>query len=537
MQKSYAQRAENDALALPDVKKSIKWAKSKQNDKHLLYAYEDAMYYSPDRNDKLKYSDSIIAAAVRTPDNGLLSKAHLSKGIIYYFNFRKFDSALRQYLVAAQFSEKSEDAYLMWKIRYNIGVVKAHLGYDQEALVYFQECMAFFQTNLRSNLHPTLRFNNTRGYLNSLHQSVISERHLNQWNKVDSLLTLSDPFRKDPEYNQESAYFLKEQGIVAFHKKEYRTALDSLHAAKPLLQSKKEEGHLSVLYFYLGSTYLQTGLPKEAHQYLAKVDSLYNRNALLIPEVRQAYELLLKSTAFPHDTKSDIYYRDQLLKADRIFQTDLPYLSSRIYREYDTPHLQAEKEKLLQSNKRGHDLLSVAYGVCAALLLFLFTLWWRKRKVTASYLALQLKLKSVSSPENIAAVASEEGRKMKYSDDIVQDLLQKLKEFENKNGFTDGNLTLATLATMMHTNKNHLSYVLNEHLHTNFHTYLGTLRINYITRLMNTDSKYLRLNIDALAEICGMKSRQNFSKLFYRINKIRPSDFIGERQKELKFPK
>ena len=62
---------------------------------------------------------------------------------------------------------------------------------------------------------------------------------------------------------------------------------------------------------------------------------------------------------------------------------------------------------------------------------------------------------------------------------------------------------------------------------------MAELRINYITNLLNTNSKYLNYTIEALADECGIAARQNFSNLFFDINGIRPTDYIKNRKKEL----
>lgn len=67
----------------------------------------------------------------------------------------------------------------------------------------------------------------------------------------------------------------------------------------------------------------------------------------------------------------------------------------------------------------------------------------------------------------------------------------------------------------------------------NFNKYMAELRINYITNLLNTNTKYLNYTIEALAEECGIAARQNFSNLFFDINGIRPTDYIRNRKKEL----
>ena len=98
IRKEYAHFAENEVQALPTIALSIRLAKTRQNFKHLFYAYEDAALYSPEPADKLKYADSCISTAQKTNDPVLMSTSHLGKGIVYYFNFRKFDKALDQYL-------------------------------------------------------------------------------------------------------------------------------------------------------------------------------------------------------------------------------------------------------------------------------------------------------------------------------------------------------------------------------------------------------------------------------------------------------
>ncbi len=533
MQENYVQFTENDEGALPAVTKSIQWAKKNNNLKHLLYTYQDAAFYSSNAENKLKFMDSCVQTARKTEDAALISKALLDRGIVYYFNFRSFDKALEQYLLAAQSAEYTNDDYLKYKIKYQIGVVKSYLGFYQEATQYFQDCLSFFANNIQRNPHPTVLFNNTRGYLNTLHQLTICARQLKHWEKVDQLLILAQPYQNDPAFAQEKVYFFKEYGIVAHHQGSYQKAIQKLNLAEQGLNQRKEETHLAVVYFYLGHSYLKSKQIPQANTCLQKVDSLFSKNKTIIPEVRQSYELLLKNSAFKLSLKEVSHYTNQLLKADSILHTDLPYLSSLIHREYDTKNLTSEKKKLIQEKQTAHDLLTILYGVLGSTVIFLVIMWSRQKKISKSYQELQRKLE-ISNYLLPVTIHPEAGRKMIYPDKVVLELLQKLQEFEEKKLFIDPNLTADKLAKMLKTNKNHLSYVLNEHKKTNFHTYLGLLRINYITTMMNTNPEYLKYSTVALAQLCGMKSRQNFSKLFYEINKIRPSDFVEQKRKELK---
>ncbi|QOW10614.1 helix-turn-helix transcriptional regulator [Kaistella flava (ex Peng et al. 2021)] len=531
IRKEYAQLRENNANALPAIAISIKLAKNKQNFKHLFYAYEDAALYSPDREDKLKYADSCLSTAQKTKDATMISTAYLGKGIVYYFNFRKFDKALDHYLLAAKSAEKTTDAYLQYKIKYNIGVVKSYLGYYPEALLYFHECKLFFETNLKSNLSPPLLFNNTRGYLNTIHQIMICERQLHHWEKVDRLLKETGRYRNNADFNQEKGYFLKERGIALFNKNQYEQAIDSLIIAEDMLQHKKEESHLAVTYFYLAKAYLKMNNSSLSTGYLKKVDSLFTRNEAVLPEVRKTYEILLKNKYLAISALESAHYTEQLMKADSILHHDLPNLSSRIFTEYDTKSLVAEKEKLIQAKNVRNTIITITTLLIGCLIFFLYTINQKRKKNLQSYQNIVRQYETVTTATPVTSVPTTPDRKSTYSSALIEKLLKKLEEFELTNGFIVQDITLGSLALEMQTNKTHLSYVINEHKQMTWPTYLKTLRINYITNLMLRNPTYLHYNVGVLGEMCGYKSRQQFAKQFCEIHQLSPLEFINLRTK------
>lgn len=108
-----------------------------------------------------------------------------------------------------------------------------------------------------------------------------------------------------------------------------------------------------------------------------------------------------------------------------------------------------------------------------------------------------------------------------------------METFEQNNGFIEKGLTLNILAKKLETNSTYLSQVINEKRNQNFTRYLNELRINYITKLIYHNKKYLNYTIEALADECGIAYRQNFSDLFQEFNGMRPKDFIKQRKAEL----
>ncbi len=532
IQEEYSHLPENDSLAMSAISISIRMAKRKSNFKHLFYAYEDAVLYSADPKMKLWYADSCLLTAKKTEDASLVSTAYLGKGIIYYFNFRKFSKALDQYLLAAKSVEKTNDDYLKFKIKYHIGVVKSYLGYDSEALLYFRDCLQFFEHQLKSNTAPALQYNYTRGYLNTLHQIMICERQQNRLDNAERIIALTYKYRNNSDFRQEKGYFLKERGIISFKRNQYRQAIDSLQAAVALLQNKKEEGHLSVSYFYLASAYLKISNFSASTLYLKKVDSLFSRNEAVLPEVRKTYELLLQNKHLNTVLPARSHYTDQLIKLDRVLHADLPHLSSRIFREYETNDIRAEKEKLKQAQKIRNTIIILSVVLIAVLTFFLYLTNRKRRKNLQHYeVILHQYEMAANSTQNIDLPLTV-GRKSEYSLEIIEKILLQLEKFEDTEGYTSKHITLGTLAVQLDTNKSYLSYVINEHKNLSWSNYLKKLRITYITNLMLTEPRYLNYNIGVLAEKCGFRSRQQFAKHFFEIHRLRPVEFIILRKKQ-----
>lgn len=172
IRENYQDLLKNNERALPYVKLYIKKAKKEKDFEHLTQGYRDAVFFSKNEYTKLSYSDSMIYAALKSRDNDLISLAYLGKGIIYYFNFKKFEPALDEYIKAYEYSKNTKDDYLKYKVIYHMAVVKSYLGYYTEASIQFNQCMTFFESQTKKNLHYNEIFNNYRGYFKQYSKDV-----------------------------------------------------------------------------------------------------------------------------------------------------------------------------------------------------------------------------------------------------------------------------------------------------------------------------------------------------------------------------
>lgn len=539
--KGYEVYSENDTRAFSFIKPYIKKAKDEKKYPELFQAYRDAVFYSKSVSNKLKYADSCLDAAYKSTSEDRIATAYVLRGSLYYAKLKKYKPALDEYLMAYKYSKNTGDLYLKNKVFYHLGVVKNYLGYNEEALELFKDCLEFFESETNnSKLHKFQIFNNQKGYLNSLHQMIICYRNMKDFSKADSLanIGLLKTFN-EADFSQERGYFLKSKGLSEFNNSKYDSSIDYLSQSMDLL--KDDFAWKSVNYFYIGKSYLALKKEDLAIANFKKIDSIFNKQEFLLPELRENYELLINYYKSKNDPKQQLYYTTQLLKADSIISRDFAYLSPKVHREYDTNALLEEKGKLEKVNIWGGIFIVLLAGLATFLIITLFKKFKKEKDILQKYFVLQEKLQNhnYTRPESVAVTnptpnhSEENDKRSQIAETIKEEILHKLKVFEEKKQFTQKGLTIQKLAIQLDTNSNYLSHVINDSKGMNFNKYLGDLRIRHITQLLFEKNIYLNYTIDTLAKECGIASRQNFSDLFFEINGIRPTDFIRNRKKEI----
>lgn len=526
--------------AFPFIKPYLNLAKKEKNYEKLVQGYKDAVFFSSLNENKLKYADSMIWAANQTNEDDLKIVAHIDKGVIYYYHYKKFQLALNEYLEAYKYSRDTRNEYLKYQNLYHIGVVKSYLGYYEDASQVFTKCLVYYREKAKSitKLHPNEIYNNKKGYLNSLHQLIICNRHLGKYKEVDAAIqTGLSEVGDNPEYALEKGYFLLSKGISEYKRNQFKEALEDFNQSLPVIRESRDFARLSVSYFYIGKTYSDLKKTKQSIIYFKKIDSIFQKHQFILPELRENYEILIDYSKKEKNEKNQLYYTSQLLRADSIMSRDFIYLSPKIHKDYDTDTLLDEKNKLQKINYLGTIIIIVLIIWAIGLVVLLTRRHKKSKEIQKKYILVEEKFTANHQKEEMdetkELVPNIEEKKLTITENKVEELLKKLKTFEDKKGFTQKGLTISKLAAQLGTNSNYLSQVINEYKKANFNKYLSELRINYITNLLFEDKKYLKYSIETLAKECGIASRQNFSDLFYEINGIRPTDFIKKRKEEL----
>ena len=537
LREKYWAYEENDPKALVYVNQYIKKAKSEKNYSELFQAYKDAILYS--ENQKMIYADSALVAAKNSGNNDLIGDGYLSKGAIYYFNQRKFQYALEEYLKAYEYLKDSKNEFLKYQNIYHIGVVKSYLGYYDEALKIFNERIEFFETKIDGDIKKNIIFNNTKGYLNSLHQAIICYQMLGKDKQANQLLNIAETkIPKTKEFYLETSYFTKSLGVSEFKKKNYKKAISYFDQALPELIKVNDFTWASYIYFYKGKSYELLGdLNLEVENY-RKVDSIFNKNKFILPELRSNYEELIEYYRKDNNHKEELYYTNQLLKVDSVIATDFKHLSSRVYKEYDTKMLLETKENLEKTNSYSKLLIFICLAIITALGIVMYYRIRKQKNIQKNYDDLLIKLEESTHAEVIIPLVKPEvidtgDKNIKFDNSIVEKLLNDIKTFESKQGYLEQGLTLKKLAEQFKTNTSYLSQVINEYKGSNFNTYINVLRINFATQKIYHDKEWRKYSIEHIASAAGFSNRQSFSNIFLEQNGIRPADFIKKRIKEL----
>ncbi|MDH6252653.1 AraC-like DNA-binding protein [Chryseobacterium sp. H1D6B] len=537
LRKKYENLEENNSKAFPYIQAYINKAKKEKNYENLVQGYKDGVFYSPDNEQKLKYADSMILAAKLSENKDLISTAYIEKGVVYYYNYKRFQPALNEYLLAYEYSKNTNNNFLKYQNLYHIGVVKSYLGYYDEASKLFKECIDYYGSKTKVNLHPNEIYNNKKGYLNSLHQLIICYRNLGKTKEAGLLIqTGLQETENNSDYKQEKGYFLLSKGILDYVEHKYSPAIENL---KESLSSIKESGdfaRLSVNYFYIGKSCQALGNTTESIVNFKRVDSIFQKHQFILPELRENYEQLINYYKKENNQTEQLYFTSQLLKADNIISKDFIYLSPKIHKEYDTKTLLEDKKQLEKANSWGTFIILGLIILTAALIILLVIRYRKEKHIQQKYILLEERLslqqKKLSEKTVPDSKIIDDKKVSALDGDKVDELLRKLKSFEDKKEFTQKGLTINKLAGQLGTNSNYLSQVINDCKGVNFNKYLSELRINYITILLFENREYLKYGIESLAKECGIASRQNFSDLFFEINGIRPTDFIRKRRQE-----
>lgn len=491
-------------------------AKSEKNPEKIIDGYKNYVHHSPE-NLKLVYADSMIYVAKKSRDNALIGSAHLTKGIVYYAQ-KKHNYALDNFLIANNFISKTNDNYLIYKVKYNIANIKYYLRFYDEAISLFRECITYFKDE------------NARAYLNSLHLMGLCHNKIGNYGLCSETNEKGLAEGKRLDNNEMKSYFIHSEGINQYFKNNYATAIKKITYSLPVIKENEDFANESVGYFYIGKSYWALNKPEMALPYFRKVDEIFDTKSYIRPDLLENYKLIITYYKSQNNLKAQLHYIEKLLKADHILDTKYEYLSGRIRKEYDTKEIISERNniKTLLDRRKYNDFIFIA----VITFLFFSILFLVYRHIRNKNLYRQ-KFEELMKKSEVPKVQAKNANKgtLNINEDTVAAVLKQLEKFEKDKKFLEKDMMAAKLTVAFGSNAKYLSKIIYHYRGKKFTKYINDLKIDHIISLLKEDKRIRNYTNLALAEEAGFSSTQRFTTAFYSKTGMPTSYFIEELQK------
>lgn len=475
-------------------------AKIRKDNETLFYGYKEGVFYSTDYLNKLKYADSTLITAEKTRNNDFVIQSYLSKGLIH-FQFKKFQPALENYLIAEKKLNSKSSEYISYKVIFNLALIKFHLKQYSESDVLFQKCSSFFEKN-NSDINHQVYYLNTLFYRAQIIQAQQKYKLASQFNIRGLRLS------QEVENIYFIHYFSFSIGIDYYIENNYQQTINFLSKELHYLEKQEDFNTLSKAYFYIGKSFEKQNSNEKSKEYFEKIDQIFNQYEFLDSDVRPAYESLIDYSTKNNDYKNQLYYINQLLKLDQLTQRNSVKLTPIIQKEYD--------EKELLKLKKNVEFKLHFYPFLIGLVILLSSI---------SVIVIYKRFYKNSLPSTKKTIS------LPITDippEILLDISKQLDEFEVNQQFLQPTLTLSQLAKSFKTNSAYLSKIINLEKGTNFSNYINHLKVNYILNLLTNSKKFHQHSISDLAELGGFTSARHFSDAFFQMTSLRPNEYIRQ---------
>lgn len=482
-------------------------AKSEKDFHQMALAYKVFTHKTDDKI-RLLYTDSMVTAAKRTTNTELIGSVYMTKGAVHYER-KELVKTLDNYLIADEYISRTNDQYLIHKVKFAIGQVKLYLGFYDEAIALFKESAEYFKEE------------NDRAHLQSLHNLGLAYNHIGKYKLSSQTNQLGINLGLEYNISKMAPYFLHSEGVNQYFLHNYKDAICKLTKALPEVIQNKDFANETIAYFYIGKSYWSHQKLAEALPYLKKVDEVFQQENYIRPDLREAYELLINYYQKQGNKELQLYYINRLLKVDKLLNQDYKYLSGKIHKEYDTKKLVQAKLDIEQSMQYRTFIGSSVIVIMTLALAFLIHRHYKNKRL----------FKELMEPKAPVLKSLTLGNENKETEldinpEVVAAVLKRLEKFELDKKYLERDMTLVKIASLLNTNTKYVSKIIAKYREKGTIEYISDLKIDHIIELLKNESKYRNYTNKALGEEAGFGSTQNFTRAFNNRTGISPTYFI-----------
>jgi AraC-like DNA-binding protein len=484
-----------------------------------------AYYYLSFVNDfetSLKYADSALIYQENKKKFSHHATIWMQIGVLN-FNNGQFSKALDSYLTAEKYALRDNQYWLFSDIDYNLGLLRIKTGEYNEAIENFKESLI----SLNITEEPII-------YLQSLNSLAMAYFRTDQIDSAKVYNSLAVQKARAHGLTGLLHWAKITEGVIYYKIGSYDNAIDTLTKYIPYVEQIGDSSFLSFSYFYLGKSYAGNSDWDKAIPKFKKVDTILSDIDNYTLDIRENYKILYEFYKDNKEQGKQLYYLEKLIDFDSILYANNAQVSNTILKEYDTPKLINEKERLIGDLRLEGDKSKIILNILsiiAVVFVILSFYHYRQRKIYMQ------RFEALTSDDSKVKSSKDENKpvgEIGVPPNIVLKVLKNLKDFELEKGYLSPDISLGHLAKHVGTNSNYLSKIINHHKKVNFSSYLSSLRIDHVVAELRENQQLREYTIKAIAFEVGFRNAESFTKAFYQQNGIYPSYFIKQLKKKEK---
>ncbi len=493
-------------------------AKEEQDSAEIILRYNQIAQQSAPK-ERITYLDSVILFSKPFDDFNSTFNAYLDQAFVYlelYVYKKALNATLKAYTLARDYNDTD--------MQINALLLMAHINalWNNESVslsIYskIDSLKSLPGTKQDANLDLMIQLNKSNAYLQSKtpDSALVYINHAFEKNNLKKTF-----FYESYVWNSGKAYFQKE---------EYERGLDSINK---IASSNPSPYQRALANYYEAKYYNLSGKKDSAIVHYLKIDTLISKHKLVFPEMKEVYNAINDYYFEKGNQATQFLYLNKLIKSLNTHADISNYISNTTRELYEIPEIIYLKETQIEELQRKENQTRSRAIIIGAVLMviIIFSIFYILKQRSYKKRFQLLMSEKISEEEKSRA----DIQNAAISVEIIQDLMQKLENFEKNKGFIESDISLNEIAKRFQTNSTYLSKVVNLKKDKNFSNYINDLRIEYCIETLHANEKLRNYTIKAIAEEVGFNNPQSFSNAFYKYSGIYPSYFISQLNKKAK---
>lgn len=472
----------------------------------------------------LKHLDTTIQLSKNGNHKNFPTIGYLFKSL-YLYNNEAYEESLKNAISGYQYAKQKDNVEQQITALHQINGINELWGDYNKTLEAEQLTYNLLQENRDINRYYELYLSSVEG---------LGKCYVRLKKPDSALYFFQKGIERSLQAKDTATYhaFVSRTGTALYIKGNYAAALDSLNKADQYRDFFISSYPIYYNY-YVGSIYHDLGRESEAITHFKAVDSIYEQDQLLSPELPLVYNRLAEYYKGQDNGDMQLKYLYKLVETDSLIDEKQIYIKDKTEKEYTIPKLLENKNDLITGLRIANRKSTIkVWGALITLLLAILALgyYFRRQRLYKKRFESLMERTEVESPAIHEKVEVPEPRvqKSEISEETIAEILGYLHKFEQRKGYLSQKVSLSDTAKSFGTNSTYLSKVVNIEKQKNFSKYINDLRIIYAFEELKTNGTFRKYTIKAIAQECGFKSAESFSKAFYKKYGIYPSFYIKQ---------